>query len=506
MNNEAIFFPKYLSLDFEYIHHRMQKNIKLESATLLATSLLVTAIGAYQLGRKASAGKKDPSNMRTSFLASLLSLSFLSKSTTNTNAFQTSIPNVSTLTLDSSNQSSLSSTNVENEETNNNETEKSTNVKNTPIIQKVQENPKARVDEPDASLVNSITMQPVGHISSVYRLCVGTPRQGLLAPHSRGRIDLDPNRIAPDSVLSLDEFSHVWIVFVFHLNSNVKSVERSKQTKEEGKVVKRQFPSKIKPPALGGKKVGIFATRTPHRPNQIGFSLCKVDKVVIPKRKRHQKASEVPYHVYVSGLDLVDGTPVLDIKPYVPHYDSVGFMYEHGLGMEERASIPQWISDGLDKRKEVFFSKESEEQLKNIIMSDERKELEFYGTSTGRDASDEEAFDSIKSCIEEVLSVDVRSKWQTKKARLGKSRAETAKRVKEIQQEDIKEEESEKEQVNDICTQQLDRLLIKFKVDEKHDEQNPVAVDTKGSGADDAIVVVGIEYIYNKKTKKNRSL
>ncbi|GFH58061.1 hypothetical protein CTEN210_14537 [Chaetoceros tenuissimus] len=422
----------------------MQKSIKLESATLLATSLLVTAIGAYQLGRKAS----DPSNMRTSFLASLLSLSFLSKSTTNTDAFQSSIPNVSTLTLESSNQSSLSSTNIDNEETNNNETEKSVDEKNTPIIQaKVQEKTKARVDEPDASLMNSITMQPVGHISSVYRLCVGTPRQGLLAPNSRGRIDLDPNRIAPDSVLSLDQFSHVWIVFVFHLNSNVKSVERSKQTKEEGKVAKRQFPSKIKPPALGGKKVGIFATRTPHRPNQIGFSLCKVDKVVIPKKKRHQKASEVPYHVYVSGLDLVDGTPVLDIKPYVPHYDSVGFMYQHGLGMEEKARIPQWISDGLDKRREVIFSKESEEQLKNIIMGDEKKELEFYGTDTGRDASDEEAFDSIKSCIEDVLSVDVRSKWQTKKARLGKSRAETAKRVKEIQQEDI-QEESEKEHRN----------------------------------------------------------
>ena len=488
----------------------MQKNIKLESATLLATSLLVTAIGAYQLGRKASDSssvKKDTPNMRTSFLSSLLSLSFLSKSTTNTNAFQTSIPNVSTLTLDSSNQSVLSSKNIDIEETNhNNETEKSTNGNNTPIIQasKVPEKTKPRVDEPDASLINSITMQPVGHISSVYRLCVGTPRQGLLAPNSRGRIDLDPNRIAPDSVLSLDQFSHVWIVFVFHLNSNVKSVERSKQTKEEGKVVKRQFPSKIKPPALGGKKVGIFATRTPHRPNQIGFSLCKVDKVVIPKKKRHQKASEVPYHVYVSGLDLVDGTPVLDIKPYVPHYDSVGFMYEHGIGMEEEASIPKWVGDGLDKRREVIFSKESEEQLRNIMV-DEKKELEFYGTNTGRDASDEEAFDSIKSCIEEVLSVDVRSKWQTKKARLGKSRAETAKRVKEIQEQDIKEE-SEKEQVDDICTQQLDRLLIKFKVDEKHDEQNTVAVDTKGSGADDAIVVVGIEYIYNKKTKKNRSL
>jgi tRNA (Thr-GGU) A37 N-methylase len=124
-----------------------------------------------------------------------------------------------------------------------------------------------------------ITMQPIGYISSIYRLCVGTPRQGLLAPNSRGRINLFPNRIAFDSIQDLEYFSHVWIVFVFHLNSNGNVHLQSqasesmsmKMMNQQQPQQQHQFPSKIKPPALGGKRVGIFATRSPHRPNPIGF-------------------------------------------------------------------------------------------------------------------------------------------------------------------------------------------------------------------------------------------
>jgi tRNA-Thr(GGU) m(6)t(6)A37 methyltransferase TsaA len=201
------------------------------------------------------------------------------------------------------------------------------------------------------SPLETITLQPIGHVSSVYRLCVGTPRQGLLAPNSRGRIDLYPTRISSDSVIDLDKFSHLWIVFIFHLNSNNNAVERSKQKEENGEIVKRQFPSKISPPALGGKRVGIFATRSPHRPNPVGFTLCKIDKIVIPKKKKHQKREE-PYHIYISGIDLVDGTPVVDIKPYVPHYDSVGFIVGGAeiptQGMDS-IKVPEWVSDGLGK-------------------------------------------------------------------------------------------------------------------------------------------------------------
>ncbi len=135
------------------------------------------------------------------------------------------------------------------------------------------------------------------------------------------------------------------------------------------------------------------------------------------------------------------------------------------------------------------------------MMGDEREELEFYGKSTGRDETEEEAFDSIRRCISEVLSVDVRSKFQTSKARKGKSQAERAKRVKELQKSSTsgKPEKSQKEATarlsDNICTQQLDRLLVKYTVRENIVENSNDAVDTHGSGADDCIVVVGVEVI-----------
>lgn len=229
-------------------------------------------------------------------------------------------------------------------------------------------------------------------------------------------------------------------------------------------------------------------------------SLCKIDKIVIPDPKKHQKASQVPYHVYISGLDLVDGTPVIDIKPYVPHYDSVGYMYEEGLGVDKEARLPKWVSDGLGKRRNVDFTLEAEEQLNNIVVGEDAKELEFYGKATGRDESDQDALDSIKNCIEEVLSVDVRSKWQTKKARKGKSRAETSKRVKDMNSEsDASWSQNDDRNMETICTQQIDLLLIKFTVKQGFDDGEHVAVDTNGSGADDGITVVGVEYLDKKK-------
>jgi hypothetical protein len=168
-------------------------------------------------------------------------------------------------------------------------------------------------------------------------------------------------------------------------------------------------------------------------------------------------------------------------------------MYEEGLGVDKEARLPKWVSDGLGKRRNVDFTPEAEEQLKSIVTGEDAKELEFYGKATGRDESDEDALESIKSCIEEVLSVDVRSKWQTKKAREGKARAETAKRVK-----DNTSSEQKLASEDNVCTQQLDRLLIKFKVSQGFGDNDQVAVDTTGSGADDGIIVVGVEYLDKK--------
>jgi tRNA (Thr-GGU) A37 N-methylase len=135
----------------------------------------------------------------------------------------------------------------------------------------------------------------------------------MLAPHSRGIITFHEHKVSKDSILELQHFSHVFVVFVFHLNSNANVRQNTfgnDNNANKKQHSKRQFPSKIAPPSLGGKKVGVFSTRTPHRPNPIGFSLCKLDKVVVNNSK-----SGPTFSLLVSGLDIVDGTPVLDIKP-----------------------------------------------------------------------------------------------------------------------------------------------------------------------------------------------
>ena len=206
--------------------------------------------------------------------------------------------------------------------------------------------------------MSSLTISPIGQVSSIYRLCVGTPRQGMLAKHSRGIITFDETQISIDSILELENYSHVYVVFIFHLNSNMK-MKNNRNEEEEGDTKKkkngsnnmfdgnnmfnikeansssyssssnnnnkRQFKGKISPPSLGGKKVGVFSTRTPHRPNNIGFSLCKLDKVIVHNNNKKKKGKKKKsggsiggngkgkntFSLLLSGLDLVDGTPIL---------------------------------------------------------------------------------------------------------------------------------------------------------------------------------------------------
>ena len=125
----------------------------------------------------------------------------------------------------------------------------------------------------------------------------GCPRQGSLTPTTVGWLDICKH-IPRAAFESLDQFSHVWVTFIFDRNTNIHKASATERT----------FKAKIRPPLLGGTKVGLFATRSPHRPNPIGLTLCKLDHVDLKEGR-----------VYLSGIDLCDGTPVLDIKPYVCH-------------------------------------------------------------------------------------------------------------------------------------------------------------------------------------------
>ncbi len=234
-------------------------------------------------------------------------------------------------------------------------------------------------------------IQPIGTIYSCYRQCVGTPRQGLLAPLSRSSLVLK-NNISPEALDGLDEFSHVWLFFKFHHNTNtlkearaydkagpVDENDREQMNEEDAKWAKRTytFTAKITPPMLKEKK-GVFATRSPHRPNPIGVTLAKVEEVD-KKNKR----------VVLSACDLVEDTPIFDIKPYVPMYDG-----------SDCYKIPSWITATIDTRNTVIVPSDIPEKVDNISRS-----LREY-------KNDSKTF---LSALVQTLEVDVRSKFQTKR-------------------------------------------------------------------------------------------
>jgi len=338
------------------------------------------------------------------------------------------------------------------------------------------------------------------------------------------------------TILSLEQYSHVWIIFVFHLNNNIQSnsyapkkqwketdVSSSQQsnhhdTKNGSRFVldgqKGQQMSKIAPPALGGEKVGIFSTRKPHRPNPIGMTLCQIDSISLSPKT--SKMEEGVYQVHVNGLNLVDGTPVLDIKPYIPHYDSIGYRKDDDDVDDtinsnhtpiESIQIPEWVQQGLVKRRSVKWSHKAQQQLEEIMNPNNpsAKLMNFYGVHTGRDLSTDDAIHNLQYCIQEVLSVDVRSQYQTKKARTGNSKAERADRMKEVHQSATPTNTDKQTNTNQentdrrICIQQLDNLLIKYTVRagvlSVEENTSSYAINTEGSGADDFIEIEEIEPI-----------
>jgi tRNA-Thr(GGU) m(6)t(6)A37 methyltransferase TsaA len=137
------------------------------------------------------------------------------------------------------------------------------------------------------------TVSPIGFMRSCFKEKFAIPRQPQLAPAARGVLELVAPLDHADAVQGLEQVSHVWLLFLFH-----RALEEKPRLK-------------VRPPRLGGNQsMGVFATRATHRPNGIGQSVVKLDKVE-------------PGRLWVSGIDLLDGTPVIDIKPYVPYADVI---------------------------------------------------------------------------------------------------------------------------------------------------------------------------------------
>ena len=141
------------------------------------------------------------------------------------------------------------------------------------------------------------SVSPIGYVRSCFREKFAIPRQPHLAPAACGVLELVAPFDQPQALAGLEQVSHIWLLFLFH--QALESIPRLR----------------VRPPRLGGNQfVGVFATRATHRPNGIGQSVVKLEKIE-------------PRRLWLSGIDLLDGTPVLDIKPYVPYADALPNAY-----------------------------------------------------------------------------------------------------------------------------------------------------------------------------------
>jgi tRNA (adenine37-N6)-methyltransferase len=136
--------------------------------------------------------------------------------------------------------------------------------------------------------IMEITLRPIARLRTPFPEKFGVPRQSGLVPAAEGRVEFLPGFVAPEFMRGLEAFSHVWLITSFHCNPPWS-----------GSAV-------VRPPRLGGnERVGVFASRAPNRPNGLGLSLVRIVAIE-------------PGVLRVAGVDSVDGTPVYDVKPYLP--------------------------------------------------------------------------------------------------------------------------------------------------------------------------------------------
>jgi len=189
---------------------------------------------------------------------------------------------------------------------------------------------------------------PIAYIRTPFHTKFAVPRQPNLAPLSWGIIEFRESLCDPAYVRELETASHLWLQFVFHEVGN------------------RPDQPTVRPPRLGGnKRIGVFATRSTHRPNALGLSVVKLEAVLFSKGQ---------LAVRVSGVDLVDGTPILDIKPYVPYSDRLPEA-SYGIAQTPPASIAvEFMPQALSQLQLLAPTQHSEKQqfIHQVLSQDPR--------------------------------------------------------------------------------------------------------------------------------------
>ena len=145
--------------------------------------------------------------------------------------------------------------------------------------------------------METMEMHPIAHMRSDFPTKFGIPRQSGLVEELRSMIVFEPEYRSEDALRGIEDFSHLWLIWQF------------------SQAVREGWSPTVRPPRLGGNtRMGVFATRSPFRPNSLGLSCVKLLGV--------EMTPDLGPVIHVSGADLMDGTPIFDIKPYIPYADA----------------------------------------------------------------------------------------------------------------------------------------------------------------------------------------
>lgn len=199
----------------------------------------------------------------------------------------------------------------------------------------------------------ALTLTPIAITHSCFKDKFGVPRQPGLTRHAHAELVIQSPFDREDAFRGLETASHLWLTFQFH------------------EAIRAEWRPVVRPPRLGGnKKIGVFASRSPFRPNSLGLSVVRNEGLI---RKNGQLVLRISDH------DLIEGTPILDIKPYLPFADSVP---EASLG---------WAESAPTERADVAFSPEASAQLATLPV---------------------EVYPDVRALIEDVVSYDPRPSFR----------------------------------------------------------------------------------------------
>lgn len=195
-------------------------------------------------------------------------------------------------------------------------------------------------------------IEKIGHVKTLFKTKFGLPRQSGICENIRARVVFEPKYRSKEALRGLESFSHVWVIWGFSEN--------------EGK----DFSPTVRPPRLGGNtRVGVFASRSPFRPNSLALSCMKIEKIELDTKNGPV--------LHLLGADMMDGSPVYDIKPYVPHADckpmATGGFSETIEEYHLTVTIPDHVSKILGLEKTICLREAlSEDPRPSYIENDDR--------------------------------------------------------------------------------------------------------------------------------------